>query len=96
MEKNQSKLKVAIIGAGIIGLYLGWKLSEKGHQVTIFEKRGKIGKEACSGLFSERLLQFIPESQKLVQIRLHTLSGPPTLAETARPPTLSTGISQMG
>ena len=72
MEKNQSKLKVAIIGAGIIGLYLGWKLSKKGHQVTIFEKRGKIGKEACSGLFSERLLNFIPESQGLVQNQIES------------------------
>jgi len=59
--------KVAIIGAGIIGLYLAWKLSEKGHKVTVFEKREKIGKEACSGLFSEKILKFIPESKKLVQ-----------------------------
>jgi len=59
--------KVAIIGAGIIGLYLAWKLSEKGHKVTVFEKREKIGKEACSGLFSEKILKFIPESKRLVQ-----------------------------
>jgi len=62
--------KTAIVGAGIIGLYLGWKLSEKGHQVTIFEKKGKIGKEACSGLFSERILAFIPESRKLIQNKI--------------------------
>lgn len=60
-------MKVAIIGAGITGLYLGWKLSEEGHQVTIFEKKEKIGKEVCSGLFSEKILDFIPESKKLVQ-----------------------------
>jgi len=59
--------KVAIIGAGICGLYLAWKLSEKGHKVTIFEKKEKIGKRACSGLFSEKILEFIPESQKLIQ-----------------------------
>ena len=60
-------MTIAIIGAGITGLYLAWKLVEKGHQVTVFEKKEKIGKEACSGLFSERILDFIPESQKLIQ-----------------------------
>jgi len=60
-------MKVGIIGAGICGLYLGWKLSEKGHQVTIFEKREGIGKETCSGLFSERIFEFIPQSKELIQ-----------------------------
>ena len=58
-------MKIAIIGAGINGLYLAWKLSRAGHEVTVFEKKEKIGKEACSGLFSERILEFIPQSQKL-------------------------------
>jgi electron-transferring-flavoprotein dehydrogenase len=63
---------VAIVGAGIIGLYLAWKLSEKGHQVTIFEKKEKIGKKACSGLFSERILEFIPQSKKLIQNQIES------------------------
>ncbi len=62
--KNQ---KVAIIGGGICGLYLAWKLSEKGYKVTLFEKNKRIGKEACSGLFSKRILDFIPESRRLIQ-----------------------------
>lgn len=60
-------MKVAIVGAGITGLYLAWKLTEKGETVTVFEKRDIIGKEACSGLISERILGFFPESKKLIQ-----------------------------
>jgi len=63
-------MKVAIIGAGINGLYLAWKLSKSGHKVTVFEKKEKIGKLACSGFFSERLFDFIPESRKLVQNKI--------------------------
>ncbi len=63
-------MKVAIIGAGICGLYLGWKLAEKGEEVVVFEKKAKIGKEVCSGLFSEKILNFIPESQKLIKNRV--------------------------
>ena len=65
-------MRVAIIGAGICGLYLGWKLSENGHQVTIFEKKDIIGKQVCSGLISERILYFIPESKKLIQKQVHS------------------------
>ena len=60
-------MKITIVGAGISGLYLAWKLSQKGEEVTVFEKKGKIGKEVCSGLFSERILDFIPESKRLIQ-----------------------------
>lgn len=60
-------MKVAIVGAGINGLYLAWKLAEKGNKVTVFEKREKMGKEVCSGLFSERIMDFFPQSRELVQ-----------------------------
>lgn len=58
---------MAIIGAGISGLYLAWKLAEKGNTITVFERKNKIGKEACSCLVSERILKFISESEKLIQ-----------------------------
>lgn len=63
-------MKIAIIGAGINGLYLAWKLSEKGHKVAVFEKKEKIGKEQCSGFFSERLFDFIPKAKKIIQNKI--------------------------
>jgi flavin-dependent dehydrogenase len=64
-------MRVAIVGGGINGLYLAWKLSEKNHQVTIFERKKQIGENAvCSGLFSQRILDFIPQSQKLIKNRI--------------------------
>jgi len=63
-------MTVAIIGAGICGLYLAWELAERGCDVTIFEKKEKIGKEVCSGLFSEKILDFIPQSQKLIRNKI--------------------------
>jgi len=60
-------MKTAIIGAGINGLYLARKLAERGEEATVFEKRDEIGKEVCSGLFSERILDFIPESRPLIE-----------------------------
>ncbi len=64
-------MKIAIIGAGTCGLYLGWKLAEKKHKVTIFEKKKEIGQEVCSGLFSQRILKFLPQSRKLIQNRIN-------------------------
>ena len=60
-------LKIAIVGAGVSGLYIAWKLAQKDHNVTVFEKRSVVGKEVCSGLFSERILSFVPESKKLIE-----------------------------
>ena len=70
---NMKHLKIAIVGAGICGLYLAWKLAKEGHNVTVFEKRGRIGKTACSGLFSQRILKFIPESEKLIENRINSV-----------------------
>jgi flavin-dependent dehydrogenase len=41
--------------------------------VTVFEKKEKIGKRACSGLFSERILEFIPQSQKLIENQIESV-----------------------
>jgi flavin-dependent dehydrogenase len=63
-------MKVAIVGAGISGLYLALKLSEKKVNVTVFEKEKKILKKACSGLISERIFDFLPKAKNLVQNRI--------------------------
>lgn len=66
-------MKVAIIGAGTNGLYLAWKLSKKGYQVTVFERKNKIGNKVCSGLFSQRILDFIPQSKNLIQKKINSI-----------------------
>ncbi|MEA3295741.1 MAG: FAD-dependent oxidoreductase [Patescibacteria group bacterium] len=63
-------MKIAIIGAGTCGLYSAWKLAEKGHQVAVFEKKSFIGKQICSGLFSERILEYIPKTKNLIQNKI--------------------------
>ena len=39
------KIDVAVIGGGIIGLSVGWRLAETGRRVTVFEK-GEAGRGA--------------------------------------------------
>lgn len=65
--------KVAIIGAGSCGLYLAWKLSGKDREATVFEKKKDISSKACSGLFSERIIDFVPESKNLVENEINSV-----------------------
>lgn len=41
--KNGVDKKVAIVGAGITGLWLSWSLRKKGYEVTVFEKNKLLG-----------------------------------------------------
>lgn len=68
---KNSKMNVAIIGAGINGLYIAQKLAKKGHKITVFEKNPEIGDKVCSGLFSSRILDFVPESKKLIEKKIN-------------------------
>lgn len=60
-------MKVAIIGAGTIGLYIANKLAELGHQVSIFEKKSEPTGKICSGLISQRLWKFIDYDNEFVK-----------------------------
>jgi flavin-dependent dehydrogenase len=63
------KHKVAIIGGGVIGMYIGWKLSEKGNEVTLFEQKEKevADFKCCSGLVSQRVKDFIPIEDEVIK-----------------------------
>ncbi len=57
-----------VCGAGPVGSYLSWKLSERGHSVLLLEEHGKIGEPvACSGLVSKNIWNFVPRDKKLVE-----------------------------
>ncbi len=56
--------KVAIVGAGVTGLYLAWKLSRRNYKVRVFEAKEEIGKRSCSGLISDRILDFVPQAEE--------------------------------
>lgn len=64
-------MKIAIIGGGVCGLYLANRL-KKNNDVIVFERKKEIGENiVCSGLFSERILDFIPQSNGLIENRIN-------------------------
>lgn len=64
--------KVAIVGAGVIGLYLAWQLSLKGHKVSVYEKKPEkdFGDKPCSTLVSERIKDFIPLDESFIENKI--------------------------
>ncbi|MBI4015342.1 MAG: hypothetical protein HY362_01330 [Candidatus Aenigmarchaeota archaeon] len=60
-------MKIAVVGSNTIGAYIARKLSESGNSVDLFERKPHIGKEACSGLFSERIWKYFPEKVSIVK-----------------------------
>ncbi len=60
-------MKVAVIGCSVNGAYTAYTLSKAGHEVTVFDRKTKIGGKACSGLVSQRIWNYIPENEKLLE-----------------------------
>jgi len=59
-------MKIGIIGCGINGAYLAWKLA-KNNEVEVFEKNSIIGEKPCSELITERIWNFIPKRKELIR-----------------------------
>jgi flavin-dependent dehydrogenase len=64
--------KTAIVGAGVIGLYLAWQLSLKGYKVSVYEKRSEkdFGDKPCSTLVSERIKDFLPIDGSFIENKI--------------------------
>ncbi|MFZ2390253.1 MAG: NAD(P)-binding protein [Minisyncoccales bacterium] len=69
---DNQKLKVAVVGGGVMGLYISWKLSEAGHEVSLFDKKKEdtLGKKCCSALVSEKIKQFIPLTDECIENKI--------------------------
>jgi len=59
-------MKIGIVGCGINGAYLAWKLA-KGNEVEVFEKNSGVGEKPCSELISERIWKFVPKRNDLIR-----------------------------
>ena len=60
-------MRIGIVGCSINGGYLAYKLAGAGHEVSVFERKAEIGNKPCSGLISERLWNFIPAADELIE-----------------------------
>ncbi|MBT4407950.1 MAG: FAD-dependent oxidoreductase, partial [Euryarchaeota archaeon] len=51
---------VVIVGAGPVGSFAAWKLSEKGHKVLLLEEHSEIGRPfQCAGLVTPKVMEMV-------------------------------------
>ncbi len=62
---------IAIIGGGVIGLAIGWRLAQAGQEVTIFERRraGRGASWAAAGMLAP-VSEAEPEEEALIELSL--------------------------
>lgn len=65
-------MRVGIVGCGINGAYLAWKLSEN-NDVEVFEKSNVVGEKPCSELITERIWNFVPKRNNLIRNNIEEL-----------------------
>ena len=54
-------MRITIVGAGPLGNYAAWKLTEKGYDVHIYEEHTEIGKPVqCTGIVTKSLRDLVP------------------------------------
>lgn len=66
-SKDSRKLKITIVGAGPAGMQAGAIAAEKGHDVTIYEKSGRVGGQLCTaahGVLGDEELQRVVDYLK--------------------------------
>ena len=50
-------MKVAVIGAGVMGLAAGRALKQRGHEIVVYEHGGSIAVRSNQGEFSEFIVR---------------------------------------
>lgn len=68
MIKSYTKKKVTVIGGGLTGLVIGYRLSQKGYKITVFEKEKELGGLAggfkLNGTYLDKTYHHIFKSDK--------------------------------
>ena len=84
-------MKIAVIGAGVVGICTAYELAQDGHQVSVFERNASVAEEAsfaCAGNLSPSLSHPLSFPGQPATSRLRAMLAP-TPITVARGATLS-------